>query len=258
MGRLDNKVAIITGASKGLGEADARLFAKEGAKVVLTDVDVENGERVAHEIGDAARFVKQDVRDPKGWEVLIKQTVDDFGGLNILVNNAGVVEAGDIETQTIEEYEFVMDVSAKATFLGCQTALPAMVESGSGSIINMASIASVQGEPFVVAYCAAKGAVEALSRSVAVHCTKKKYNIRCNSVHPSGIITPMVMSMAEKAAKAGILPPDDQAAGMSKLGEPNDIAYTVLFLASDESKFINGAQIRVDNAMSVISGVVPE
>lgn len=258
MGRLDNKVAIITGASKGLGEADARLFAKEGAKVVLTDVDVENGERIAHEIGEAARFVKQDVRDQKGWEVLIKQTVADFGGLNILVNNAGVVEAGDIETQTMEEYEFVMDVSAKATFLGCQTALPAMVKSGSGSIINMASIASVQGEPYVAAYCAAKGAVEALSRSVAVHCTSKKYNIRCNSVHPSGIVTPMVMSMAEKAAKAGILPPDEQAAGMSKLGEPNDIAYTVLFLASDESKFINGAQIRVDNAMSVISGVVPE
>lgn len=261
MNRLENKVAIVTGAAKGLGEADARLLAKEGARVVLTDVDVENGERIAHEIGDDARFVKQDVRDEAGWEKLIKQTVDDFGGLNVLVNNAGVVEPGTIETQTTEDYRFVMEVSADGTFFGCKYALPAMKASkGSGSIINMCSIASVQGEPYVIAYCAAKGAVEALTRGIAVHCAKAKYDIRCNSIHPSGIVTPMVISMGEKVAKAGMvqLEEDGQAAGVSKLGEPNDIAHTVVFLASDESKFINGAQIRVDNAMSVVSGVVPE
>jgi len=260
MGRLDNKVAIITGASKGLGEADARLFAKEGAKVVLTDVDVENGERIAHEIGSAARFVKHDVCDADAWEKLVSQTVDDFGGLNILVNNAGVVELGTVETQTIEQYRFIMEVSATGTFLGCQKAMPAMLKSGNSSIINMASIASVQGEAAVFAYCAAKGAVESMSRSIAAHCAQNKYSIRCNSVHPSGIITPMVMDMAAKIAKAGILPPSDdaQSIGPSKLGEPKDIANTVLFLASDESKFINGAQIRVDNAMSIIAGTVPE
>ena len=261
MNRLENKVAIVTGAAKGLGEADARLLAKEGARVVLTDVDVENGERIAHEIGDAARFVKQDVRDEAGWEKLIKQTVDDFGGLNVLVNNAGVVEPGTIESQTAEDYRFVMAVSADGTFFGCKHAVPAMHASkGSGSIINMCSIASVQGEPYVIAYCAAKGAVEALTRGVAVHCAKAKYDIRCNSIHPSGIVTPMVMGLGDKVAKAGMvrLEEEGQAASVSKLGEPNDIAHTVVFLASDEAKFINGAQIRVDNAMSVVSGVVPE
>lgn len=258
MGRLDGKVAIITGAAKGLGEADARLFRQEGATVIMTDVDAQAGEKVAAEIG--ATFVKQDVRSEEGWKALIDDVVSAHGGLHVLVNNAGVVEVGTPETQTYEDYKFVMEVSADGTFLGCKYAIPAMKASGGGSIINMASIASVQGEPYVTAYCAAKGAVEALSRSVAVHCAKSKYNIRCNSVHPSGIVTPMVIGMGEKVAKAGLGSLEDQGegAGMSKLGEPNDIAHTVVFLASDESKFISGAQIRVDNAMSVVTGVVEE
>ena len=119
MGRLDGKVAIITGAAKGLGEADARLFAIEGAKVVLTDVDAENGERVAKEIGPNAIFIKHDVRKSEDWKHVINKTVKTFGGLNVLVNNAGVVEVGTIENQTLDQYEFVMDVSAKGTFLGC-------------------------------------------------------------------------------------------------------------------------------------------
>lgn len=258
MGRLDGKVAIITGASKGLGEADARLFAKEGATVIMTDVDEAAGQAVAAEIG--ATFIKQDVRDEDGWKALIEDVVSTHGGLHVLVNNAGVVEPGTIENQSYDDYKFVMEVSADGTFLGCKYAVPAMKASGGGSIINMASIASVQGEPYVAAYCAAKGAVEALSRSIAVHCAQQKYNIRCNSIHPSGIVTPMVMSMGEKMTDAGMmtLQESGDGAGNSKLGEPNDIAHTVVFLASDESKFISGAQIRVDNTMSVVTGVVPE
>ena len=201
--------------------------------------------------------MKQDVRDEAGWEKLIRQTVDDFGGLDVLVNNAGVVEAGTIETQTAEEYKFVMEVSADGTFYGCKHAVPAMKSSGGGSIINMASIASVQGESFVIAYCAAKGAIEALTRGVAVHCALNKYNIRCNSVHPSGIVTPMTNNIGAMLIKAGLSSLEGMKAGSSKMGQPDDIANTVLFLASDESKFITGAQIRVDNAMSVVSGVVP-
>ncbi|MEM6832158.1 MAG: SDR family oxidoreductase [Pseudomonadota bacterium] len=258
MGRLDGKVAIITGAAKGLGEADARIFAREGATVIMTDVDEAAGQAIADEIG--ATFVKQDVRSEDGWKALIDDVVKTHGGLNVLVNNAGVVEVGTPESQTYEDYKFIMEVSADGTFLGCKYAIPAMRESGGGSIINMASIASVQGEPYVAAYCAAKGAIEALSRSVAVYCAKGKMNIRCNSIHPSGIVTPMVISMGEKVATAGLGSLEDQGegAGTSKLGEPNDIANTVLFLASDESKFISGAQIRVDNAMSVVTGTVPE
>ncbi|HEY9090309.1 SDR family oxidoreductase [Parasphingorhabdus sp.] len=257
MGRLKGKVAIITGAAMGLGEADARMFAREGATVILTDVDEENGKRVAAEIGAAAEFILQDVRDESGWEDLIADVVTRHGKLDILVNNAGVVEPGTIETQTAEEWRLVMGVSADGTFFGCKYAVPAMKISGGGSIINMASIASVQGEPVVAAYAAAKGAVESLTRSIAVHCVNNGYNIRCNSVHPAGILTPMVEAIGPKMAERTDLRPASESPAASALGEPDDIANTVLFLASDESKFINGAAIRVDNAKSVVEGVVP-
>ncbi len=255
MGRLAGKIAIITGASKGLGEADARMFAREGATVILTDVDRYNGTRVAAEIGGNAEFLFHDVRKESEWKALIEGVVARHGKLDILVNNAGVVELGNIETQTEEEYRFVMAVSADGTFFGCKHAVLAMKQTGGGSIINMASIASVQGEPNVAAYAAAKGAIESLTRSVAVHCANSKYNIRCNSIHPAGILTPMVLGLFDKVSASG-MPPADDARPPSKLGEPDDIAHTVLFLASDESKFINGAAIRVDNAKSVVEGPV--
>jgi len=257
MGRLQGKVAIITGAAKGLGEADARMFAREGATVILTDMDGDNGRRVAAELGSPAEFHIQDVRDEQGWEDLIADVVSRHGKLDILVNNAGVVEPGTIETQTAEEYRFVMAVSADGAFYGCKYAVPAMKISGGGAIINMCSIASIVGEPIVVAYAMAKGAIESLTRSVAVHCANNKYNIRCNSVHPAGILTPMVESIGPKVMGRDDLRPASEGPAPSALGEPDDIANTVLFLASDESKFINGAAIRVDNAKSVMEGVVP-
>ena len=253
MGRLKDKVAIITGAAKGLGEANSRLFAAEGALVIMTDVDIENGERVASEIGDKATFYKQDVRDEDGWVALIKQVMSDHGKLDILVNNAGVVEAGTIETQSAEEYRFVMAVSVDGTFFGCKHAIPAMKKTG-GSIINMASIASVQGAPNVIAYCAAKGAVESLSRGIAAHCANNKLNIRCNSVHPSAILTPMVKSMPEKIAKAKLGNDNPSMVKAMKIGEPNDVANAILFLASDESKFISGTRVVIDNGLSTVTG----
>ena len=263
MARLQGKVAIVTGAAKGLGEADARLFAAEGATVILTDVDEANGERVAREIGPGARFIRQDVRDEDGWKALIAAVMAQHGRLDVLVNNAGVVEPGTIETTTAEDYRFVMAVSADGTFFGCKHAIPAMRAGGGGSIINMASIASIQGESLVAAYCAAKGAVEALTRSVAVHCAQGRMNIRCNSVHPSGMDTPMVRGFGGKVMAAGLAPARDSAPrgasphGASPLGAARDIAYAVLYLASDESRFVNGQRIVVDNSMSVTAGHVP-
>lgn len=251
--RLEGKIAIITGAAKGLGEADARMFVREGARVILTDVDRSNGEKLAAELGEMAEFQYHDVRYDAEWKVLVDDVVARHGRLDILVNNAGVVELGDIETQTEKDYRFIMAVSADGTWFGCQHAVRVMKETGGGSIVNMASIASVQGESAVAAYCAAKGAIEALTRAVAVHCARQGYNIRCNSIHPAGILTPMVIEVGRQAA----LLRDPEAltgSGETKLGEPDDIAHTVLFLASDESKFINGAAIRVDDAKSVISG----
>jgi 3(or 17)beta-hydroxysteroid dehydrogenase len=226
MGRLEGKVAMITGAAKGLGEADARIFAREGALVILTDVDRVNGERIAAEIGHGAEFHVQDVREEAGWEALIADVVARHGKLDILVNNAGVVEPGTIETQTEAEYRFIMAVSADGTFFGCKHAVLAMKKTGGGSIINMASIASII------------------------------YNIRCNSVHPAGILTPMVIGIGERFEELSGLRPANHAPAASRLGDPIDIANTVLFLASEESRFINGAAIRVDNAQSVIQGSV--
>ena len=209
MDRLEGKVAIVTGAAKGLGEADARLFAAEGARVILTDVDAAAGARVAGEIGASARFIRQDVREEAGWRSLMDTVMADYGRLDVLVNNAGVVEAGSIENTSEADYRFVMAVSADGTFFGCKHAIPLMRRSGGCSIINMASIASIQGEWTVAAYCAAKGAVESLTRAVAVHCAQGQMNIRCNSVHPSGIVTPMIESIGAKLASAGLLPPAD-------------------------------------------------
>ncbi|MBX9884766.1 MAG: SDR family oxidoreductase [Novosphingobium sp.] len=254
MGRLAGKVAIITGAAKGLGEADARMFVREGARVILTDVDRENGERVAAELGAMAEFQYLDVRHDAEWKALVDDVVARHGKLDVLVNNAGVVELGDIETQTEKDYRFIMAVSADGTWFGCQHAVRVMKESGGGSIVNMASIASVQGESAVAAYCAAKGAVEGLTRAVAVHCARQGYNIRCNSIHPAGILTPMVIEVGRQAALMRGAEEALNAGPLVKLGEPDDIAYTVVFLASDESKFINGAAIRADDARSVIAG----
>jgi 3(or 17)beta-hydroxysteroid dehydrogenase len=265
MGRVEGKVAIVTGAAKGLGEADARLLAREGATVILTDVDEVNGRRVAAEIGGSSRFVTQDVRDEDGWRALIDEVLAREGKLNVLVNNAGVVEAGNVENTTLENWRFVMAVSADGTFFGCKHAIPAMratheAGGGGGSIINMASVASLGGHHTVFSYVAAKGAVEALTRAVAVHCTQTRTPVRCNSIHPAGMDTPMVRSMGKKLADAGMLPPrvdDAPPPPATALGAAEDIAYAVLYLASDESRFVNGQKLVVDNTLTVTPAVVP-
>ncbi len=266
MRRVEGKVAIVTGAAKGLGEADARLLAREGATVILTDVDEVNGRRLAADIGAPARFVLQDVRDEEGWRALIDEVMAREGRLDILVNNAGVVEAGNVENTTMDNWRFVMAVSADGTFLGCKHALPAMRSTyaaggGGGSIINMASVASLGGHHTVFSYVAAKGAVEALTRAVAVHCTQSKTPVRCNSIHPAGMDTPMVRSMGKKLADAGMAPPprpaDAPAPPTTALGAAEDIAYAVLYLASDESRFVNGQKLVVDNTLTVTPAIVP-
>ena len=259
MDRVRGKVAIVTGAAKGLGEADARLLSAQGARVILTDVDEANGARVAAEIGPNARFVRHDVRNEDEWRALIADVMTKEGRLDILVNNAGVVEAGHIENTSAEAWRFVMAVSADGTFFGCKHAVPAMRQSGGGSIINMASVASLQGHSAVTAYCAAKGAVEALTRAVAVHCTRQGLKIRCNSIHPAGMDTPMVRSMGGKLAAAGMIPasPPPNSAPATPLGTAEDIAQAVLYLASDESRFINGQKLVVDNTLTTTPGSIP-
>ena len=258
MGRVEGKVAIVTGGAMGLGEADARALAREGARVVVTDVNRELGAAVAKDIGGEYRF--HDVTNEEQWIALIADVVKTHGGLHILVNNAGIVEPGNIETQTYAEYKRQMAVSADGTFLGCKYAVPAIAKSGGGSIVNMASIASKRGVHNVSAYCAAKGAVEALTRAVAVHCLTANNKVRCNSIHPGSIDTPMVRGVGAKMVAAGLVSaqtPTSPPPRPQRLGDPSDIANIVVYLASDESRFMSGQEFIPDGGLSAVMAPFP-
>ncbi len=249
MGRVDGKVALITGAASGLGAADAEVLAREGATVVLTDIDEGAGEVVAESIrkaGGNATFLVQDAADEKQWQQVIATIRKQHGRLDVLINNAGVVIMGSPEDCTLDDFRKQNAVMSEGVFLGCKHALPLMNESGGGSIINMSSIASHLGYPIFFAYSAAKGAVRSMSKAIAVHCQMNGYNIRVNSLHPGAIDTPMV---DQTSSELGIENKEDLSP--VGLGQPEDVANVVLFLASDESRFVNGTEILIDNTLSI-------
>jgi 3(or 17)beta-hydroxysteroid dehydrogenase len=249
MGRVNGKVALITGAASGVGKADALLLAREGARVVLTDVNEEAGRALAAEIGaENAMFVRHDISSEEDWISAIQQTQERFGGLDVLVNNAAILAIATIEDTTFELWQKVQRVNSDGYFLGCKYGLAAMRERPSGSIVNMSSMAGIGGQSSTAAYSASKGAVAALTRSVAAHCRAQLYPIRCNSVHPDGIMTPMVMTTKRLGSgKPGYIREKDPKQLMARMAKPEDIANLVLFLASDESRFVNGAEMRIDN-----------
>ena len=247
---LKGKVALVTGAASGLGKADAFALAEAGASVVLTDVD-KNGAQIAEDIaektGAKTLFLEQDVGNEDRWQEVISQVESEFGGLNILVNNAGIVIVATPESTTLEEFRRANNVMSESVFLGCRTALPLMNKSGGGSIINMSSVASHLGYPVFFAYTAAKGAVRAMTKSIAVHCQMNGYNVRCNSLHPSSIDTPMIT----QANKELGIEPDPDTVDPVGIGSPEDVANLVVFLASDKSRFINGTEILLDNCLTI-------
>jgi 3(or 17)beta-hydroxysteroid dehydrogenase len=251
MNRVAGKVAIITGAASGLGRADAETLVREGARVLVTDVNETAGRQVAESLNGlvpgSAHFMAHDVRDEARWGEVVAEARRRFGGLHVLVNNAGVVVVATPETTTLEQFRFANGVMSEGVFLGCKAAIPAMHASGGGSIINMSSVASHLGYPVFFAYSAAKGAVRAMTKSIAVHCQTQKYAIRCSSVHAGAIETPMV----EQANAALGMKMSDYNATPWGLGRPQDVAQLVLYLASDESRFVNGTEILIDNALTI-------
>ncbi len=249
MGRVDGKVALITGAASGLGCADAEVLAREGATVVLSDVNVDAGEAAAESIrgaGGNATFTALDVTNEEQWQQVIEGIRSERGRLDVLVNNAGLVIMGDPEECSLEAFRKQNAVMSEGVFLGCKHALPLMHDSGGGSIINMSSVASHLGYPIFFAYSAAKGAVRAMSKAIAIHCQMNGYNIRVNSLHPGAIDTPMI---DQTSSELGL----DNKEDLSPvgLGQPKDVANVVLFLASDESRFVNGTEILIDNALTI-------
>ena len=246
--RVAGKVAIVTGASRGVGLADAKLLASEGATVIMTDINVEAGEKAAAEIGSSAEFVKQDVSSEDDWKALIAKVEADHGRLDVLVNNAAILKVGDINTETLEGWRRIHAINTESVFLGMQNAMPLMEKSGGGSIINMSSSAALHGMPQFVAYSAAKAAVKGLTQAVAVHCQQQNNGVRCNTIHPDGIATDMPQEIA------GDLPEMDGAAAMKAVAfmiMPEEVAKTVLFLASDDSTMINGTAIRIDKTATI-------
>lgn len=254
--RLSNKRCIITGAANGLGKAIAIAFVEQGAQVLITDIDEVAGTKTAKEIG--ATFAKQDVTDEKRWPQIIEICLSEFGGLDVLVNNAGLAQTGEglsPEDSSLCTWRKMFAVNVEGVFLGCRASLPIMRASGGGSIINMSSLASLVPMPFFTAYGASKAAVTHLSTSVAMFGAADQ--IRCNTVHPGQIQTDMHNALvADAAAKAGA-PLEAVAADfasripMGSFQQAKDIANMVLFLASDESSQITGTQMVVDGGMQL-------
>ena len=246
MGRLDGKVAVITGASRGQGVTEAELFAAEGARVVLTDLLVEEGQQAADRIrtaGGEALFVKLDVSSPDEWNEVVRHTVQTYGRLDILVNNAGIAMRGGVESTPLEDWDRCLDINAKGVFLGMKYAIPAMLENNSGSVINISSTSGILGYPGGTAYHASKGAVRIMSKAAALEYAKR--GVRVNSLHPGFIKTAMTDSMdAERVA--GIL----DRTPVGRKGTPMEIAYGALFLASDESSFVTGTELIIDGGLT--------
>ena len=242
--RLEGKVALISGGARGMGATEAKMFAREGAKVVIGDVLEEEGRQTEAEInetGGECLFVKLDVTSEAEWQMAVATAVARFGKLDILVNNAGIFRGNRVEDTTSEELDQVMDINAKGVFLGTKHSIPEMRKAGGGSIVNISSVAGLVGNPYSSAYNASKGAVRLLTKSAAIQYAKD--GIRANSIHPGVIVTPMTQDVVNDPSFREFRL---AANPISRLGQPADIAYGALYLASDESSFVTGSELVID------------
>ena len=242
--RLENKVALISGGARGMGAVEAKLFAGEGAKVVIGDVLEDDGRRTEAEINESGGecvFVRLDVTIEESWQAAVRLAVERFGKLDILVNNAGIYRTHNVVETSEEEWDQVMDINAKGVFLGTKTAIPAMRDNGSGSIVNISSVAGLVGNLMSSAYTASKGAVRLLTKSTAIQYGRD--GIRCNSVHPGTIVTQMTAGLlADESYREDRI----NRTPIGRLGTADDVAYGVLFLASDEASFMTGSELVID------------
>ena len=244
---LAGKVALITGAAGGIGAATAALFEAEGAKLALTDLDVAGLAGFAER---GALTLAHDVTDEARWGEVAEATLARFGQWDVLVNNAGIAILGNIEAATLAEWRRTQAVNSESVFLGCREAVKAMKGRG-GSIVNISSVAGIIGDAQSVAYCASKAAVRLTTKSVALHCARKGYGVRCNSVHPSFTRTHMVegfiaTSRNPERVREGLA----AAAPMGRMGQAEEVAQAILYLASDDSSFTTGAEIVVDGGLT--------
>ena len=240
--RLENKVAIISGGSRGMGAYEAELFVQEGAKVVVGDVRDDEGRALVEKIGAGAIYAHLDVTSEDDWAIAVKEATDRYGKLDILVNNAGISARGTIEETTVEDWDRVMGINAKGVFLGTRAAIPEMRKAGGGSIINISSqlglVGMAESSP---QYQSSKGAVRIFTKSTAIQYASE--GIRVNSVHPGPIVTPMTEARRSDSAVQQVMV---SRIPLGRYGESEDVAYGVLYLASDESSFVTGSELVID------------
>jgi 3alpha(or 20beta)-hydroxysteroid dehydrogenase len=250
MGRLENKVALITGAARGQGEAEARLFAAEGAKVVLGDVLDAEGERVAATIGPHALYCHHDVGSEDSWRTFVRAATDRFGAPDVLVNNAGILLVAPIAAMTLAQYRRVIEVNQFGCLLGMQAVIPGMTSKGGGAIVNIASTAALQGMAGLAAYVSSKFAIRGLTKTAAIELGS--LNIRVNAICPGGIDTAMGRGDDFPTVDTG-----DYFAGLPipRIGRPEEVARAAVFLASDESSYCTGSELVVDGGMTAGPGI---
>ena len=252
MGRMEGKIALITGGASGLGRETAALFVREGGRVAVTDINVKGGRAVADEIGDGAIFLDHDVTSEDQWIAVLDQTMAAFGGLHVLVNSAGIGLSKSVEDIELEEWRKVHAIDLDGVFLGCKHAIAKMAASGGGSIVNISSIAGIIAGHNMAAYNSAKAGVRHLSKSVALHCARKGYNIRCNSVHPAFIDTPILDSYKERFGAAVALGKFARQIPLGRVGQPLEVAYAILYVECDESTFTTGTELIIDGGISAM------
>lgn len=251
MPRVENKVVLISGGASGIGAATARLVVREGGKAVIADRDEAGGKALAAELGASAHFVSLDVVQEPSWQAAVAATTQTFGGLHGLLNAAGVGVRNTIEDCSLAEYRRINDINSLGTFLGCKAAIPAMKESGGGSIVNISSVLGLRGSAQAMAYCASKGAVRTLTKNVALHCATQKYGIRCNSVHPGYIDTPMIAPrLAQNVGNMSGRQSLEEMHPLGRLGQAEEVAWMILFLLSEESGFSTGSEFVCDGGLT--------
>lgn len=250
--RVEGKVCVVTGGARGLGLAAVEALLAEGAKVLLTDLDQAEGQKQAERLGADAEFVAQDVTDEASWDKVLDQAISRWGKLDVVVNNAGIALIADVEKSDLEGWKRTLDVNLTGVYLGTQAAIARMKDS-QGSIVNIASIEGICGEPEIPAYNATKGGVRIFSRSAAIHCARSGYKIRINNVCPGFADTQLV-----SGALATMAPSDAEAFAarqlsripMGRFAQPSEIASAILFLASDESSYMTGSDLVVDGGLT--------
>lgn len=246
--RLSGKVALVTGGASGLGLAICHRFVAEGASVIIADIDEATGTAIAADLGDAARFERLDVTLEADWAIVMTR----LGSLDILVNNAGITTLGSIEDVTLEQFRREFEVDVVGVFLGCKAGVARMKTGEGGSIINMSSMTGVRAQADLVAYNGAKAAVTHMTKSVALHCAKQGYGIRCNSVHPGLIRTPIIDKvLAQSDDPDSVYASWMEVLPIGRLGTPEEVAAICVYLASDESAFATGAEFRIDGGSTI-------